>query len=132
MLKKSLKAILCFLCLLVRQVKTDQSCEMKGAHHVIACLTCSLAGLDEGHEAKARSIFEDLQKGTIDRSLFTENANFYFNEQALQDFSASLADEAEQVIDPIQAMTLKRQADDMRRLHEMMASELTAPVSAAA
>jgi len=44
-----------------------------------------------GHEAKARSIFEDLQKGTIDRSLFTENANFYFNEQALQDFSASLA-----------------------------------------
>src|SRR5215475_11446487 len=32
--------------------------------------------------ARARKIFEGLQKGTIDRSLFTDNANFYFNEQA--------------------------------------------------
>jgi len=44
-----------------------------------------------GHEARALGIFEGLQKGRIDRSLFTENANFYFDEQALQDFSASLA-----------------------------------------
>ncbi len=41
--------------------------------------------------AQARSIFEGLQKGTIDRSLFTSNANAYFSEQALQDFAASLA-----------------------------------------
>jgi D-alanyl-D-alanine carboxypeptidase len=27
---------------------------------------------------------------TIDRSLFTDNANFYFNEQALKDFASSL------------------------------------------
>ncbi len=40
--------------------------------------------------AQARKIFEGLQHGTIDRSLFTENANFYFNEQALKDFSGSL------------------------------------------
>ncbi|MGO8793532.1 MAG: serine hydrolase domain-containing protein [Candidatus Sulfotelmatobacter sp.] len=40
--------------------------------------------------AQARKIFEGLQHGTIDRSLFTDNANFYFNEQALKDFSASL------------------------------------------
>ena len=40
--------------------------------------------------AQARKIFAGLQHGTIDRSLFTDNANFYFSEQALKDFSASL------------------------------------------
>jgi CubicO group peptidase (beta-lactamase class C family) len=40
--------------------------------------------------AQARKIFAGLQHGTIDRSLFTDNANFYFNAQALQDFAASL------------------------------------------
>jgi hypothetical protein len=40
--------------------------------------------------AQARKIFDGLQHGTIDRSLFTDNANFYFDQQALQDFSASL------------------------------------------
>jgi CubicO group peptidase (beta-lactamase class C family) len=39
---------------------------------------------------QARKLFEDLQHGTIDRSLFTDNANFYFNEQALMDFASSL------------------------------------------
>lgn len=41
--------------------------------------------------AQARAIFEGLQKGTIDRSLFTPNANGYFSEAALKDFSSSLA-----------------------------------------
>jgi D-alanyl-D-alanine carboxypeptidase len=40
--------------------------------------------------AQARSIFEGLQHGTIDRSRFTDNANFYFNDQALKDFGSSL------------------------------------------
>jgi len=40
--------------------------------------------------AQARKIFAGLQHGTIDRSLFTDNANFYFNALALQDFAASL------------------------------------------
>lgn len=40
---------------------------------------------------QARRIFEGLQQGKIDRSLFTEDANFYFSEQALKDFAASLA-----------------------------------------
>jgi len=40
--------------------------------------------------AQARKIFEGLQQGTIDRSLFTDNANFYFDQQALQDFATSL------------------------------------------
>src|ERR1019366_347619 len=40
--------------------------------------------------AQARAIFDGLQKGTVDRSLFTPNANGYFSSAALQDFSASL------------------------------------------
>jgi CubicO group peptidase (beta-lactamase class C family) len=40
--------------------------------------------------AQARGVFEGLQHGTIDRSLLTENANFYFNDQALKDFGSSL------------------------------------------
>lgn len=41
-------------------------------------------------QEQARKIFEGLQKGEIDRSLFTDNANGYFNEEALRDFSSSL------------------------------------------
>lgn len=40
--------------------------------------------------ARSKMIFEGLQRGTIDRTLFTDNANFYFNDQALKDFSNSL------------------------------------------
>jgi D-alanyl-D-alanine carboxypeptidase len=39
---------------------------------------------------QARKIFDGLQRGTIDRSLFTDNANAYFSEQALKDFASSL------------------------------------------
>jgi D-alanyl-D-alanine carboxypeptidase len=39
---------------------------------------------------QARKIFEGLQQGKIDRSLFTEDANFYFSEPALKDFADSL------------------------------------------
>ena len=41
-------------------------------------------------QAIARRIFEDLQRGRIDRSLFTANANHYFREQAVKDFAATL------------------------------------------
>ena len=41
-------------------------------------------------EQEARRIFDALQQGKIDRSLFTDNANSYFTEQALQDFASSL------------------------------------------
>jgi D-alanyl-D-alanine carboxypeptidase len=40
---------------------------------------------------QAKKIFADLQKGGIDRSLFTDNANFYFSEPALKDFASGLA-----------------------------------------
>ncbi|HEY4321536.1 MAG TPA: serine hydrolase domain-containing protein [Gemmatimonadales bacterium] len=41
--------------------------------------------------AQAKSIVAGLQHGTIDRTLFTSNANAYFNDQALADFQASLS-----------------------------------------
>jgi len=40
--------------------------------------------------AQAMKIFDGLQHGTIDRSLFTDNANAYFSDQAVQDFASSL------------------------------------------
>jgi D-alanyl-D-alanine carboxypeptidase len=40
--------------------------------------------------ARARGIFEGLQQGTIDRSMFTADANAYFSAQALADFAAGL------------------------------------------
>ena len=41
-------------------------------------------------EQQARKIFAALQRGQLDRSLFTANANSYFTPQALQDFASSL------------------------------------------
>jgi hypothetical protein len=40
---------------------------------------------------QVRTILEALQKGKIERGLFTENANTYFSETALQDAKTSLA-----------------------------------------
>ena len=40
---------------------------------------------------QAKKIFAGLQQGTVDRSLFTDNANSYFNQQALKDFASGLA-----------------------------------------
>jgi hypothetical protein len=46
--------------------------------------------LADSRTAQAKAIFAGLQNGTIDRSLFTSNANFYFSDQALKDFQSSL------------------------------------------
>jgi CubicO group peptidase (beta-lactamase class C family) len=40
--------------------------------------------------AQARTVFEGLQRGRIDRGLFTANANAYFSQAALADFAAGL------------------------------------------
>jgi D-alanyl-D-alanine carboxypeptidase len=40
---------------------------------------------------KAKAILIRLQKGKIDRSLFTDNANAYFDKQCLHDLASSLA-----------------------------------------
>lgn len=42
-------------------------------------------------EAQALQIFEDFQRGKIDRSLFTPWCNAYFDPQAMGDFQSSLA-----------------------------------------
>ena len=39
---------------------------------------------------QAREIFTGLQHATINRSLFTSDANAYFSEEALKDFQSSL------------------------------------------
>lgn len=49
------------------------------------------AGSESAAEKQAREIFARLQQGKIDRSLFTENCNAYFDQQALGDFQSSLA-----------------------------------------
>jgi D-alanyl-D-alanine carboxypeptidase len=41
--------------------------------------------------AKAKAILVGLQKGKIDRSFFTDNANAYFDKQCLRDLASSLA-----------------------------------------
>src|SRR5437868_4604604 len=46
--------------------------------------------LAAGRRAQAKAIFEGLQRGTIDRSLFTSNAHVDFSDQALKDFQSSL------------------------------------------
>ena len=40
--------------------------------------------------AQAKAVFDGLQHGRIDRALFTSNANAYFSDAALADFSAGL------------------------------------------
>ena len=40
---------------------------------------------------QARQVFVSLQKGRIDRELFSSDANAYFSEQAVADFASSLA-----------------------------------------
>jgi D-alanyl-D-alanine carboxypeptidase len=55
--------------------------------------TLMLASSDATTQPKteqALKIFLDLQQGKIERSLLTDNANHYFNEQALKDFANSL------------------------------------------
>ncbi len=45
---------------------------------------------DLKEDEKIRKVYDGLQQGKIDRSLFTDNANFYFNDQALKDYASSL------------------------------------------
>jgi CubicO group peptidase (beta-lactamase class C family) len=40
--------------------------------------------------ARAREIFDGLQRGRLDRALFSSNANAYFSDQAIADFAAAL------------------------------------------
>ncbi len=57
-------------------------------------------------EARARQILEGLQKGEIDRSLFTSNANSYFTPEALKDFASGFA-----TLGPVVEVKQTRQSD---------------------
>jgi D-alanyl-D-alanine carboxypeptidase len=46
---------------------------------------------DDARTAQALAIFEGLQQGQLDRSLFTPNALYYFSDEAIGDFKAGLA-----------------------------------------
>ena len=71
----------------------------KDASRATSQISDKLAGLvfeqaqatDDAKTAQARAIFDGLQQGRLDRSLFTDNANFYFSDVAIADFKASLA-----------------------------------------
>ena len=45
---------------------------------------------DPKQDALIRKVYDGLQHGKIDRSLFTDNANAYFTDQALKDYASSL------------------------------------------
>jgi hypothetical protein len=61
------------------------------ARQISSLLFATDDALAQSTTAQARAIFEGLQQGKIDRSLFTSNANAYFSDQALTDFASSLA-----------------------------------------
>ena len=54
---------------------------------------------------EAHQVLAGLQQGKINRSLFTDNANFYFNETCLKDFANSLGP-----LGPIQDFTETRES----------------------
>jgi D-alanyl-D-alanine carboxypeptidase len=60
------------------------------AQQIVQSLFATEDAAAASRTAQARGIFQGLQRGTIDRSLFTSNANSYFSEQALKDFASSL------------------------------------------
>ncbi len=45
---------------------------------------------DPKQDALIRKVYDGLQQGKIDRSLFTDNANAYFTEPAIKDYAGSL------------------------------------------
>ncbi len=45
---------------------------------------------DPKQDELMRKVYDGLQQGKIDRSLFTDNANSYFTDQALKDYASSL------------------------------------------
>jgi len=58
---------------------------------IALALTDQMATSDQSRATVARRIFEELRAGRIDRSLFTDNCNAYFSEQALKDYASSLS-----------------------------------------
>ncbi|HEY6253665.1 MAG TPA: serine hydrolase domain-containing protein [Candidatus Angelobacter sp.] len=60
------------------------------ARQILSKLFESDTQQEDAATASARRILEGLQKGTLDRSLFTEDANQFFTQAALNDYRSSL------------------------------------------
>jgi len=60
------------------------------SRQVSALLLKSATPQDPKQDALMRQVYDGLQQGKIDRSLFTDNANSYFDDQALKDYASSL------------------------------------------
>ncbi|HZT76097.1 MAG TPA: serine hydrolase domain-containing protein [Vicinamibacterales bacterium] len=58
-------------------------------------------------EAQAKRILIGLQQGKIERSLFTDNCNFYFDETAINDYASSLK--------PLGTLSMVKQSDTFLR-----------------
>ena len=61
------------------------------AHKIASLLIPEDAATSNRELRRVRSIFEDFQKGQIDRTQFSANANSYFTELAVRDFASALA-----------------------------------------
>jgi len=74
-------------------VLTNQDAsEAAGAigRQVIADLVKAAAPQDPKADAVMRQVYDGLQQGKIDRSLFTDNCNAYFTDEALKDYASGL------------------------------------------
>ena len=60
------------------------------AGRIATALSAAAATDTQRAVEQARAIFAGLQKGQVDRSLFTANMNAYFTPEALADFASSL------------------------------------------
>ena len=58
-----------------------------------------------GELEQVRGILEGLQQGRADRSLFTSNCNFYFDDAALRDLQSSLS-----ALGPVKSVTRERES----------------------
>ena len=80
-----------------------------GADEIAQLVATAVAGLDTQTEPEkqALTIYRDLQKGHIDRSLLAPNLNDYFSPQAVADFRDSLAPLGE-------PLTFKQEDEELR------------------
>ncbi|MET3723380.1 serine hydrolase domain-containing protein [Sphingomonas trueperi] len=77
------------------------SADFGGAHDIIAqgitdlllpvAKPAAALTLDQQRDALARKLFDQLRAGTPDRSLMTDDANYYFDATAIGDYRTSLA-----------------------------------------
>ena len=58
---------------------------------IVAQLLKADQTVDQKADSVVKKILIDLSTGQIDRSLFTDNANAYFTDQAIKDFQATIA-----------------------------------------